>query len=227
MFDLISDDDVLRGQALTRHRSLVASDPAASSHWSDGDKTIFAYNEAFIYVRPGIDFHPGYWPFVMLYLWWEMRYPDEWRSRESNKGSPWTRKQVLLRQLGQYGMPEEVGLEAAELILAAIQRPYRCKDWMYALLVRHVADENFRDRTTALTDVPDPLVRLRARYILDHVDRPDATTTRRTWRRWLEHAAQHDRDAVVETATSGDSSSHMPTSGRSSRSDSGGRIGSS
>lgn len=96
----------------------------------------------------------------------------------------------MLQQLGRHGVPEQVSLEAAELILAAIQRPYRCKDWMYALLVRHVADEEFRDRVTALTDAPDPLVRLRAQYLLDLADRPDARVTRSTWRHWLEH--RHD-----------------------------------
>lgn len=188
MFDLISADDVVRGGALARHQALVASDRDASSHWSDGDKTIFAYNEAFLYAHLRDDsFHPGYWPLVMLYLWWETRYPDEWRSRELNTWSPWTRKEGVLRRLGRYGVPEEVGLEAAELILAAIQRPYRCKDWMYALLVRHVADAEFRDRATVLAEAHDPLVRLRARYILDLADRPDASITPMTWRHWLEH----------------------------------------
>jgi hypothetical protein len=191
MFDLISGDDVFRGRALTRHRALVASGRDASSHWSDGDKTIFAYNEAFLHARLwGDSFHPAYWPLVMLYLWWETRYPDEWRARELNTWSPWTRKEGVLQQLGRHGVPEGVSLEAVELILAAIQRPYRCKDWMYALLVRHVADEEFRDRTTALTDAHDPLVRLRAQYLLDLADRPDASITAMTWRHWLEH--RHD-----------------------------------
>jgi hypothetical protein len=202
MFDLISGDDVYRGRALTRHRALVASDKAASSHWSEGDKTIFAYNEAFLYAHQRVDsFHPAYWPLVMLYLWWETRYPDEWRARESNTWSPWTRKEGVLRRLGQYGMPGEVGLEAAELTLAAIQRPYRCKDWMYARLVRHVADAEFRDGVTALADTPDPLVRLRAQYILDLTNHPDASITPTTWRHWLEH--RHDTWSRVRRSTMG------------------------
>ena len=184
MFDLISEDDLVRRRALTRHRTLVASDTDASSHWSGGAKTIFAYNEAFLYAHQRVNsFRPAYWPLVLLYLWWETRYPDEWRSRESNTWSPWTRKEGLLRQLGRYGMPDEVRPEAAELILAAIQRPYRCKDWMYALVVRHVLDTAFRDRATALADAHDPLVRLRAQYVLDLAD---TRITQTTWRRWLE-----------------------------------------
>jgi hypothetical protein len=41
------------------------------------------------------------------------------------------------------------------------------KDWMYALVVRHVAEEDFGDRLAALAHADGPLVRLRARFVLD------------------------------------------------------------
>jgi hypothetical protein len=188
MFDLIARDDLVRGHALTRHQALVASDPITSSHWPNGDRTIFAYLDAFFYAPiQARALRPAYWPFVMLYLWRETRYPDEWRSRDSHPWSPWTRKEVVLRQLGRHGMPEEVKPDAAALLLAAVQRPYRCKDWMYALMVRHVTDAEFHDRVTALADTHDALVHLRARFILDLLGHPERTITRTTWRRWLEH----------------------------------------
>ena len=128
-----------------------------------------------------------YWPFVVLYLRWETHRPDEWRSRDSNLWSPWTRKEVVLRELGRSGLSAEMRPDAVDLLLTALQRPYRCKDWMYALVVRHVADPDFHDRVTALTRAPDPVARL----VLDLVDHPEWRVTRKTWRRWLEdHRAQ-------------------------------------
>ena len=112
-----------------------------------------------------------YAPFVLLYLRWEADYPDEWRSPETNQWSPWTCKEVVLGRLSRHGVPEAIRPEIADLIIAAIRRPYRCKDWMYGQTVRHVADAAFLDKITALLDAHDPLIRLRAqfvRYLLNH-----------------------------------------------------------
>lgn len=217
VFDLIAPDDRVRGRALARHRALVAGslaglhwvnrvwrqagtfapreahmsaemDQALAHHRRHSDQTIFGHLDAFLDLNPQDSaVRTVYWPFVALYLRWETRYPDEWRAKDSNLWSPWGRKEVILRRLSRDGLPDETRRDAADLIITAIQQPYRCKDWMYALLIRHVADAQFNDRVTALARTDQPLVRLRARFVLDLVDHPERTITRTTFRRWLEH----------------------------------------
>jgi hypothetical protein len=217
VFDLVADDDVVRGRALARHRALVAASTEAL-HWSNRvwmqagtpapeephlaaemdqaraaerwhrDQTIFGYLHVFLAADPGdCAVRTVFWPFAALYLRWETRYPLEWRAPESNLWSPWARKEGLLRHLGRHGVPEEFRREAADLVVTAIGRPYRCKDWRYAMLVRHVADRRFGAAVTALAGADDPLVRLRARFVLDLAGDPERPLTRKTWRRWLDH----------------------------------------
>jgi hypothetical protein len=69
--------------------------------------------------------------------------------------SPWGTKESLLRRLDRNGVPEPVRPQIADLVVSAIQRPYRCKDWMYARLVRHITGPPFLDRIKALCDVDD------------------------------------------------------------------------
>jgi glutamine amidotransferase PdxT len=56
--------------------------------------------------------------------------------------------------------------------------------------VRHVADMEFHDRVTALADRQDPLVQLRARFVIDLAMHPEVRITRKTWHRWLQD--RHD-----------------------------------
>ncbi|WP_157528058.1 hypothetical protein [Nocardia sp. NRRL S-836] len=209
MFDLIAHDDRVRHRALERHRQLVARsldalhwsnrvwaqagtpaprephlaaemDRARADHRRHRDQTIFGYVDAFLETRG-----EAYWPFVVLYLRWEARHPEEWRSRDANLWSPWGRKEVVLGELGRRGMPDEMRPDAVDLIIDAVQRPYRCKDWKYALLVRHVAGTEFHARITALADGQDPVVQLRARFIIDLAKHPEVRITQKTWHRWL------------------------------------------
>jgi hypothetical protein len=124
-------------------------------------------------------------PFTLLYLRWENGYPDEWGAPDVYSGSPWNYKEGSLRDLGWHGVADEFRGQTADLTLTAIGRPYRCKDWMYALLVRHVADTGFHKRVTPLADARDPLTRLRVRCIFYLIDHPDERVTRTTWHRWL------------------------------------------
>jgi len=216
MFDLIDRDDVVRGRALTRHRTLVTASgdalhrynaiwqeagtpapeqphlaAAIEQAWADhqwqSDQTLFGRLGTFLDAEPeDAAVRMVYWPFVALYLRWESRFPDQWRAPESNLWSPWTRKERLLRQLGKSGLPENGAADTVDLIVTALRRPYRCKDWAYALLVPHVANTEFHDRVAVLTDAADPLVRLRARFVLDVAVDPERAVTRRTWSRWLE-----------------------------------------
>ncbi|MDX8034214.1 hypothetical protein SK803_28695 [Lentzea sp. BCCO 10_0856] len=216
VFDLIARDDLVRQRALRRHQELVARslnalhwsnrvwmqagtpapqqphlaaemDQARADQRRHRGQTIFGYLDAFLDADPrDTATRAVYWPFVVPYLKWETRYPDEWRSPNSNLWSPWTRKEVVLGELGRRGVPEEMRPNAADLIITAIQRPYRCKDWMYALMVPHVADTEFHDRVTALTRAHDPFAQLRAQFIIDLVRHPERKITRKTWRRWLQ-----------------------------------------
>ena len=92
-------------------------------------------------------------------LRWEASYPDDWGAGESWMWSPWTGKEVVLRRLDRGGVPDPVRSQVADLVLAAMRRPYRCKDWMYAPLVRHIRDDALVSRLDAMLDADDPLVR--------------------------------------------------------------------
>ncbi|MET9224485.1 hypothetical protein [Lentzea sp. NPDC003310] len=179
MFDLIAEDDVVRDQALTRHRELAAR-RCGVWHWSDGERTTLWYVDRFEYAQEPAE-KLECWRHVALYLRWETRFPDEWR--HSDVCSAWTRKGALLTHLGKHGAPPEARREAADLLLDVLHRPYRCKDWMFARLVRHV---DCRDRLAGLADADDLTVRLRARFLLDLADRPGLNITRKTWPAWLD-----------------------------------------
>ncbi|MGW6449868.1 hypothetical protein [Lentzea sp. NPDC055074] len=187
MYDLIAPDDVARGRALARHQESVARRTGVSYHGPDGDRTIFWHLEEMWCAEPWYTtaVTVEQWPFVALYLRWEGRFPNQWRTPGSETWSPWTRKEAVLRHLGRYGLPAEVRRDAVDLVADVVHRPYRCKDWMYALLVRHVDSAHFRDRMTALEGADDPLVRLRARFLLDVADHPGLPVKRATWGRWL------------------------------------------
>ncbi|WP_189154825.1 hypothetical protein [Lentzea pudingi] len=187
MFDLTARDDVVRGRALARHRALVETGTGVSRYEPDEERTIFWY----VATAWDLDFRNTAvsverWPFMALYLRWEGLFPDEWRSRGSHPWSPWSMKEGVLEHLRRNGTVAEVRQEAADLLIDAIHRSYRCKDWMYASLVHHVADTDFRDRLTILTGADDPLVRLRARFLLDLADRPEVRVKRHTWGKWLD-----------------------------------------
>jgi hypothetical protein len=82
-------------------------------------------------------------------------------------------------------VPAESRSQVADLIVAALERPYRCKDWMYAPLVRHVLDAPFVGRLQALLTADDPLIRLRAQFIVDVAEHPERRVKRVSWQRWL------------------------------------------
>ncbi|HJP80484.1 MAG TPA: hypothetical protein VJ914_39805 [Pseudonocardiaceae bacterium] len=128
--------------------------------------------------------------FALLYLRWEACYPQDWRAPESNLWSPWSTKEDVLRWFGRSGVPDTLRAEAVDLLLGAIARPYRCKDWQYIRLVDHIHDRTFRDRVGALADATDPLVAARARFVLHVADHPGRPLNRRTWQHWLVKASK-------------------------------------
>lgn len=215
LFGLVAVDRVVRHEALARQRASLAAaraalqrgnallamtDPAtrtqpqlvaamdqirAERRWHE-EQTLHAPVDAFLSSAPGDDVAQALWaPFVVLYLRWEADFPDEWRAPGSWGWSPWTTKEVLLGRLDRGGLPEEIRPQVIELILSALQRPYRCKDWMYACLVRHLDDASFLNRVGRLVFADDPLVRLRARFVLHVAEHSEHRVTRTSWRRWL------------------------------------------
>ncbi|MFE9746373.1 hypothetical protein ACFYOT_15830 [Saccharothrix saharensis] len=211
VWGLASRDDDVRGRALARHRELVEHARQAL-RWSNDvwaragspapDQPHLAAEmdqaqAAFRYHRGQTIFGltASLWdddhevrerhaPFVLLYLAWEGRYPDDWRADDNNLWSAWGRKESLLRTLAADGVPSTIRPQMTDLITDVVRRRYRCKDWMYAGLVRHVADDRFHERMRGLLGDDDPVVRLRAEFLLHVAAHPEAKVKRTTWRRW-------------------------------------------
>jgi hypothetical protein len=149
---------------------------------------IHAPVRAFLESAPDDEVTEALWaPFAVLYLRWEADHPTEWGAPESRMWSPWGTKEALLRRFDRCGLPVDARPQIAELILAALQRPYRCKDWLYARLLRHL-DPSFLDSVGSLASADDPLVRLRAQFLLDAAENPERRITRLSWQRWLKTA---------------------------------------
>ncbi|WP_410812184.1 hypothetical protein [Micromonospora sp. 067-2] len=218
LFDLVAIDPVTRHHALARHQALIAAasdalhrsnglwaahyrsrssqtrlaaavDQArADFRWHE-QQTIYGPLHAFREATDGDRAARALWaPFAALYLRWEAEYPDEWGAPESWMWSRWGTKEGLLRRLDRGGLPRVVQPQVAELILAALGRPYRCKDWLYACLVRHLDDPLLLHGVEMMTSADDPLVRLRAQFVLYVATHPEQATTRTSWRRWLDAA---------------------------------------
>lgn len=215
MFDLIAPDDAVRHRALRRQQALIATAAEAlreynrvwaragavasgeaqlsarmDQAWADvtwhRDQSLEGPVDAFC--GGGSDdpaAQARYAPYAVLSLRWEASYPDEWGARASWTWSPWTGKEIVLRRLDRGGVPDSVRPEVADLVVAAIQRPYRCKDWMYAPLVRHIRDDAFVSRLDAMRDADDPLVRLRVQFVRQVAAHPQRRIKRASWRRWL------------------------------------------
>ncbi|MFD1147953.1 hypothetical protein [Saccharothrix hoggarensis] len=210
---LVSRDDDVRREALDRHRELVKA-AVDARHWSNDvlrraghvwptephlaaemdqalasrryhrGQTIFELVGSLWDDDPEV--RERYAPFVLLYLVWEGRYPDDWRAPGNNLLSPWGRKESVLRSLARDGVPESIRPQMPDLITDVVRRRYRCKDWMYAGLVRHVADDRFHERVRALAEDGDPVVRLRAEFLRHVAAHPGVRVKRVSWRRWLD-----------------------------------------
>lgn len=216
LFDLVASDPGTRHQALARHQAALAAASDALDEWnglwsahyrsrSSQARLQAAMDEAHARLRrhqgqtidaplgafrdspdDDLDRRARWAPYAVLYLQWETDHPDEWGARESSMWSRWGTKEVLLHRFRRAGVPEGVEPQLAALTLAALRRPYRCKDWMYAGLVRHFSDPLFFHEVATLTYADDPLVRLRAQFVLQVAEHPERNVTRVSWRRWLD-----------------------------------------
>jgi hypothetical protein len=184
VFGLIDADESRRHAALSRHRELLDASNAALRQVNEIWAQIgsFAPNSppyrAFREFRNRTLFGPisaGDARYGVLFLQWEARYPDEWREASRWTWSHWGTKESVLRRFATAGVPGILKADVAELVLDAIQRPYRCKDWWYARLVPHVADPAFLDRLSQLTDA-------RAQFLLHVAANPEQPITRNSFR---------------------------------------------
>ncbi|MFG2109805.1 hypothetical protein [Micromonospora chersina] len=218
LFDLVAVDPVIRHRALARHQAILAAASDALHHsnalWAahyrsrssqtrlgaaldqaradfrwHQEQTIYGPLHALRGAPDGDEVARALWaPFAVLYLRWEAECPDEWGAPESWMWSRWGTKEGVLRRLDRGGLPEDIQPQIAELILAALRRPYRCKDWAYACLVRHLDDPPFLHEVEMLASADDPAVQLRAQFVLHVAAHPEQRITRTSWRRWLNAA---------------------------------------
>lgn len=200
MLDLIARDAVVRQRALSRHQALLAATVEAWNRWlqaradssvrtaprltAEKDQAWAAFRSA-----EGQTMYPAILerraPYLVLFLRWEARYPQEWGALGSWRSSPWGVKEVVLSHFDRNGVPGRHRGPIADLIIAALGRPYRCKDWRYAALVRHVVDKPFLARVEALHEADDPLVRLRARFVTHVARHPEQRVKQGSWQRWI------------------------------------------
>jgi hypothetical protein len=129
--------------------------------------------------------HAQYAPYAVLFLEWETRYPLEWREAGTWSRSPWGTKDAVLARFIRGGVPANSQQSIVDRLVAAVAREYRCKDWMYAPVARAVDGPDLRHRLSRLLDADDPLVRLRAEFVLNILDQPGLRVRRHTWQRWL------------------------------------------
>ncbi|WP_053723333.1 hypothetical protein [Saccharothrix sp. NRRL B-16348] len=212
VWGLVSSDDAVRRQALARHQASIKA-AAEALRWSndvwaragtpapsephlaaemDQARAAFRhhYGQTIMELTAPVwgddrELRDRHAPFVLLYLDWEGRYPDDWGAPASRLWSAWGRKAVLLRALDKRGVPEAIRPGMTDLVADVVRRRYRCKDWLYARLVRHIADDRFDERMRALLVDDDPDVRLRAEFLLHVAAHPKPYVRQTTWGRWL------------------------------------------
>jgi hypothetical protein len=116
-------------------------------------------------------------PYLIRYLEWEVRYPDEWYATAKD----WSSKEVLLRHLTREfaDLPVAAKRRLIELIVSVIRREYHVEDVGWARLARVVDLPEFRDRLADLDDGTGAVPAKRARFLLWLLDHPEAPQLRR------------------------------------------------
>lgn len=123
-------------------------------------------------------------PYALLYLEWEARHPEEWTRLSKH----WGTKQSLIRRLAVPDHGPRTRAKLIDLTIAAVSRPYRCKDREYARLARVLDCPELRVRLSAVADALDPWGRVHAGYVLHLMDHPSLPNSRRIWTTWLSGA---------------------------------------
>jgi len=204
VFDLVESDARRRHAALERHRRLLEAalegrarmnavwaaagvpaptrPPSVAAAWeraqvayeSHWDQTVLGPVQAFLAARVP-DAYARLTRYALLFLEWEALQPAEWREAGRAAWSPWTAKELILARLAREGVPAGHRSAVADLVVLALRRDYRCKDWRYAAVARHVDGDRLRRR---VGDGP------RARFVLHLLDHPAEPVTRTSWHRW-------------------------------------------
>lgn len=204
VFDLISDDELAREQALGIHQQLIADLRDAANyrrnHW-DSKSADLAYNRASDRAIHG-PLHDYCWNrrrrrtaedlerIAITYLRWERAYPESWGAPESRYYTKHGWKDDILRRMAQYGVLENNHRDVAELVLAAVRGPYRCKDWRYARVAKLVDSPSLRYELEAIALGPDRDAATRAEFVLSRLERPELSANIRSFGNWLAHRGQ-------------------------------------
>ncbi|GAB3856175.1 hypothetical protein ACFPIJ_58960 [Dactylosporangium cerinum] len=116
-------------------------------------------------------------PYLIRYLEWEVRYPDEWYATAKD----WTAKEVLLRHLTREfaDLPVAAKRRLVELVVLVIRREYHVEDVSWARLARAVDLPEFRGRLAELDDGTNAVPAKRARFLLWLLDHPEAPQLQR------------------------------------------------
>lgn len=190
---LVADDPVVRTRARRRlvamrrlmHTALRRynevwsrqDDPERQSRWEHYRlRQSFSFPEGLGLKEP-LGTWPGL-PYLIRYLEWEVRYPDEWFATAKN----WTAKEVLLRHLTREfaDLPVAAKRHLVELIVLVIRRDYHVEDVSWARLARAVDLPDFRQRLAGVDDGSSSIPAKRARFLLWLLDHPEAPQLRRT-----------------------------------------------
>lgn len=206
-YDLIADDPALRAAARER-RSRGLSAQVEAQQWinrlwfeagtlrpsdpvqaAEMERAFAARRAAdamsgpllrFWAARPGDELFERTAPQTILFLEWERRYPAEFDAARWDH-TRWGTKGRLLRHIGRHGVPEAQREALMDLVVAALGREYRCKDWWYARAARGVDGPKLRDRlrsSASRIEAPE-----RAEFLLWVLDHAPGINIG-TWGRW-------------------------------------------
>lgn len=123
-------------------------------------------------------------PYALLYLEWELRFPDEWMTH----GKGWGTKQGQLRRLthGAAELPMVVVYRLIDLLCLVVRREHRTGDDEYVRLARALPADLLRARLKPLAELTDFTTNSRAGYALWLLDNPQLAHPKPSqWRAWL------------------------------------------
>ncbi|MFE9107608.1 hypothetical protein [Actinomadura geliboluensis] len=120
-------------------------------------------------------------PYALLYLDWEAKYPEDW----TRYAKSWGTKKGLLQHLEKADHPEGTRAKLTDLVVSAVERPYRCEDRWYARLARAIDNPPLRARLGHAAQSDSPWGRYQASFVLWLLTTPEVPASRHTWRMWL------------------------------------------
>lgn len=187
---LVDDRPAVRARALARHRRLLGR---ARHHGHGGTRagTLAGPVRAFTgLVPPGWSSVPGtdpgdyarLAPYGLLFPRWEQRFPEE-RRPAGWPFSPWSEKAAVLRAFCAGGPAPLTGPALEDLLIAAVRRTQRCQDRWYWSLARRTGTPGLRGRLGDAA-AESETARLRAGFVLWHVDHPGEAAGSAAWLRW-------------------------------------------